>query len=65
MKYNTRYGKTIEISIEDYLRMTDDELQQREENEGTPLYPFDPMYSPLENGIEFTDSVDNFIDLED
>lgn len=49
MRYNTRFGRVIEISLEDFLGMSDDELAKKEEEAGTPLQPYDPLYLPLLN----------------
>lgn len=38
MKYTTRFGKTIEIAIERFITMTDDELAKLEESEGTSIF---------------------------
>ena len=38
MKFTTRFGKTIEIPIEKFLTMSDDELAKMEESEGTSIY---------------------------
>jgi|LakMenE01Jun11ns_1017448.scaffolds.fasta_scaffold8790080_2 hypothetical protein len=54
MKYTTRFGKTIDISLDRYLLMSDDELSKLEEEQGTSLYPCDPLYISLSsyNDIE-------------
>lgn len=52
MRYNTRFGRVIEISLEDFLGMSDDELAKKEEEAGTPLQPYDPLYLPLLNTPE-------------
>lgn len=38
MKFTTRFGKTIEIPIEKFLSMTDEELEILEESEGTSIF---------------------------
>lgn len=38
MKFNTRFGKTIDIPIDRYLTMSDDELAKLEESEGIGYY---------------------------
>lgn len=35
MKYTTRFGKVIEIDLDKFLTMSDEELQKLEEYEGT------------------------------
>lgn len=35
MRYTTRFGKIIDISLETYLNMSDDDLLHLEEREGT------------------------------
>ena len=38
MKFTTRFGKTIEIPIEKFLSMTDEQLEILEESEGTSIF---------------------------
>lgn len=47
MKYTTRFGKIIDIPLEKYLDMSDDELSKLEEEQGTSLFPQDPLYMNL------------------
>lgn len=47
MKYTTRFGKVIDITLEKYLSMSDEDLSKLEEEQGTSLYPYDPLYVSL------------------
>jgi hypothetical protein len=49
MKFTTRFGRTIEIPIEKYLSMTDDELSKLEEDEGTSIYFGDEFNTQFPN----------------
>lgn len=49
MKYTTRFGKVIDIELNRYLTMSDEELSKLEEEQGTSLYPYDPLYISLSN----------------
>lgn len=57
MKYTTRFGKVIDIELNRYLSMSDDELSKLEEEQGTSLYPYDPLYISLNSieDVEFSD----------
>jgi len=59
MRYTTRFGRVIEIALDEYLRMSDDELAKKEEEAGTPLQPYDPLYLPLLNTPDIDVLLDN------
>jgi len=44
MKFNTRFGKTIDIPLDRYLTMSDDELAKLEESEGIGYYESSSTY---------------------
>lgn len=52
MKYTTRFGKVIDIELNRYLTMSDEELSLIEEEQGTSLYPCDPLYISLNSSDE-------------
>lgn len=54
MKYTTRFGKVIDIELNKYLTMSDDELSKLEEEQGTSLFPQDPLYMNLGEPPNFT-----------
>ena len=53
MKYTTRFGKIIDIPLDKYLSMSDDELAKLEEEQGTSLFPQDPLYMNLGTPTNF------------
>lgn len=65
MRYNTRFGRVIEISLEEYLSMSDDELSKKEEEAGTPLQAYDPLYLPLLNTPDIDLDTTSFIEIDE
>lgn len=63
MKYTTRFGKIIDIPLDRYLSMSDDELLKLEEEQGTSLFPQDPLYMSLGAPIHF--NVDDILHEEE
>ena len=63
MKYTTRFGKIIDIPLDKYLSMSDDELSKLEEEQGTSLFPQDPLYMSLGAPINF--NVDDILHEEE
>ena len=63
MKYTTRFGKIIDIPLDRYLSMSDDELAKLEEEQGTSLFPQDPLYMSLGTPIHF--NVDDILHEEE
>ena len=59
MKFNTRFGKTIDISLDHYLSMSDEELEKLEEAEGANFsYDSTTYFDNFENSdsvIEITE----------
>ena len=54
MKYTTRFGKIIDISLDEYLTMSDDDLAKLEEAQGTSPFPQDPLYMNMGTQSNFT-----------
>lgn len=63
MKYTTRFGKIIDIPLDRYLSMSDDELSKLEEEQGTSLFPQDPLYMNLGTFSSF--NVDDILHEEE
>lgn len=63
MKYTTRFGKIIDISLDEYLTMSDDDLAKLEEIQGTSPFPQDPLYMNMGTPSNFT--IDDILNEEE